>query len=378
MWWTSLLSSHAVAIISGLLALSLTAMSIPVIIRVARIKHLMDVPGERSSHSNKVPTLGGVGIFFGLSIALCIFASFQGSNELFVMLGALIILFFTGIKDDILVLAPITKFTTQIICAVVLTVLCDVRIEKFQGLLGIHELPYLVSVAFTVFVSVLIINAFNLIDGIDGLAGGIALIGTVFFGTYFYLDGDTDYVLLSSALIGSLLSFLWFNFSRRQKIFMGDTGSMIVGYLLAFLAVKFIQLNQSSESQIIVRNAPVIAISVLFFPLMDTLRVFIVRILNKKSPFEADKNHIHHRLLSLGLSHTQSSIMVYMFSLIVIGFSLYFNHNGIHTHLIMLLSFGILLSLIPFMIERKDGSIKISQLLQTDVKKEKEDDQVSH
>lgn len=351
-------------------SIALTYISIPVIIRVANLKHLMDEPGERSSHVVKVPTLGGVGIFFGLSITLAMFASVKGSSELFVMIGALIILFFTGVKDDILVLAPLKKFGIQILCALILCILCDVRIEKFNGLLGIGELNYFVSVLFTVFVAVLIINAYNLIDGVDGLAGGIGLIGSVFFGLYFYRSGYMDYVLISIALIGALGAFLRFNFSSKLKIFMGDAGSLIVGFLLAFQAIKFIQLNQIGDSVFNVRNSPVIAISILFFPLMDTLRVFVVRALNRQSPFQADRNHIHHRLLALGLNHWQTSISVYIFSIIIVVFAWYFRHNGIHTHMILVLSVGILMSLFPFMIERKHGHIQIAELLQSDRKKD--------
>ncbi|MEE4247486.1 MAG: MraY family glycosyltransferase, partial [Kangiellaceae bacterium] len=253
-------------------------------------------------------------------------------------------LFFLGLKDDLLILSPRKKFTGQLFAALLLIVFTDTRIYGFSGLLGITIMPYWVSVSFTLFVYILIINAFNLIDGIDGLAGGLAMMASIAFGYLFYQDNDISMTVLASALTGVLIPFLFLNFSKRKKIFMGDTGSMLIGFIIAVFAVRFIDNSQSDLLSSYRTSSPVLTLSILFFPLLDTLRIFFIRlIIHKTSPFVADKNHLHHRFLSIGFSHVQTTAMVVFINVILIVITYSCKNLDIHMQLLILLVSGTIL-----------------------------------
>jgi UDP-GlcNAc:undecaprenyl-phosphate/decaprenyl-phosphate GlcNAc-1-phosphate transferase len=307
-------------LISGFAAAFISVTAIPVIITISRLKNLMDVPGDRSSHVKKTPTLGGVAIFASILVSYFLWENPDGGSLIHLSLAALVTLFFLGLKDDILVLSPKKKIFGQLAASVLVIVGSDLRLNHFFGIFGIHEIPYLISIGLTMFVFIALINAFNLIDGIDGLAGGIATIACGFFGIWFYLNGHYALACLASATVGGLIGFLRFNFSKKHKIFMGDTGSMILGYLLTMFAVKFIQLN---VTYIIDPNAyfsaPIMCIVVMIVPVFDTLRVFMIRLKNQQSPFVGDRNHLHHLLIDAGLSHPQASLVLYTFTLLSIG-----------------------------------------------------------
>lgn len=330
----------------------------PVIIYVAHRKQLMDVPGVRSVHQKMVPTLGGVGIFMGFCITLTFLGFAIPSLQLVSLLGSLILLFFMGMKDDLLVLSPRKKFVVQLIAALHVILIAGVRINSFFGLFGMHTLPYWASVVFSLFVFVLIINAYNLIDGVDGLAGSLGLTTSMFFAIFFLINGKQSLALISLALIGTLGPFLFYNFSNKRKIFMGDTGSMLIGFLLAFQAISFLK-EQASSPTYHMANAPVFVLAILSFPLIDTLRVFLVRFLKGQSPFSADKNHIHHRLLALGLKHWQITVVVAVFGASVVCVAFLFRSLAIHWHLVLVLSYAVLLVLTPFVISVKSKKVKL-------------------
>src|SRR5690606_10544324 len=232
-------SLYLKVVLSFSISFLLTFTAIPKIIRVSYRKQLMDVPGARSSHVRKVPRLGGVAIYFAVTVVSSIFAFEMISHTLFFS-SALVLLFFIGLMDDLLVVAPRKKLVAQIISAFLIVAGSDVRINSFFGLFGIYDLPYLVSVAFTIFIIVIIINSYNLIAGIDGLACGVGILISLCFVFIFFRLFDYSMGFLAIALLGSLLAFMHFNLSNQYKIFMGDTGSMVVGYLIAFMAIKFI------------------------------------------------------------------------------------------------------------------------------------------
>ena len=295
-----------------LTSLIITLVTIPVVINVARLKHLIDEPNDRSSHRYRTPTLGGVAIFIAVSLSFLVWVIRDDIRNLHVVIASLIILFFIGIKDDILVISPVKKLIAQIVATLIVIIGADIRISSFFGIMGIYELPYIMSVLLTVFVFIVLINSFNLIDGIDGLAGGIGIIVSSVFGIWFFAVREYSYAILTVSLIASLIGFLNYNFSLRHKIFMGDTGSLIVGFLLAVFMIKFIAMNeQSIATNYYIKNAPAVAIAVYIIPLFDTLRVFILRILRGKSPFHADKNHIHHILIANKMTHFQASTILY-------------------------------------------------------------------
>ena len=330
----------------------------PVIIYVAHRKQLMDIPGERSVHQKRVPTLGGVGVFFGFCITMTFLGFAMPSLQLISLLGSLTLLFFMGMKDDLLVLSPRKKFVIQLIAALHVILITDVHVNSFFGLFGAHTLPYWVSVVFSLFVFVLIINAYNLIDGVDGLAGSIGLTTSVFFAIFFVINGNQSLALISLALIGTIGAFLFYNFSNKRKIFMGDTGSMLIGFLLAFQAISFLK-EQSGIPEYHLPNAPVFVLAVLSFPLIDTLRVFLVRFLKGQSPFTADKNHIHHQLLLLGLKHWQITVVVALFGASVVGVAFATASLNIHWHLLAVMIYAVLVGLTPFFVTIKSEKVKL-------------------
>ncbi len=340
-------------ILAFLSSFILTFTAIPKIIRVSYRKHLMDVPGDRSSHIKKIPNLGGIAIFYSLGVTATIFA--HGLfNEYIFLFACLVILMFVGLMDDILVVSPDKKLYAQLVVAFMIVVGSDVRIGNFFGALGFENIPYLVSVVFTILVFIVLINAFNLIDGIDGLAGSIGIVSSLGFIYSFYRFEEYDMVILAVCLVASLIAFLYFNLSDKQKIFMGDTGSMIVGFLLTFMAIKFLNLlmleTHSGQLYYHLPSAPAIAIALLIIPIIDTLSVAIIRIKNGKSPLSADKNHIHHRFLKLNLDHTQVSAILAFFNVGILVLAYALRRMNVNVLGIIVLSIGLLFSILPYLI----------------------------
>jgi len=330
----------------------------PVIIYLVKSKNLMDEPVDRSMHMAKTPTLGGVGMFISFTLTLITLGMVLGLSQadllkLLSVLAASITLMFLGIKDDLLGLAPKKKFMIQIFAAALVIVLTDVRIISCYGLLGMEELPYLVSVGFSIFVFLAVINAFNLIDGIDGLAGTIGIIVSTTFGAFYFLNGRYLMMAISFSLIGALLGFLRFNLSKRGRIFMGDSGSMFIGFLLAYQAISFLEFNAAAVGPYTVHYAPILAMAILSFPILDTLRVFAIRMAQKRSPFSADRNHIHHRLLQLGLTHKKATLVLAAINILVIALAFLIKDLYINLQLYVLLLAVPLLYTSPWWLRRK-------------------------
>lgn len=283
--------------------------AIPSIITVAKLKGLYDKPEERKIHTVKIPRLGGLAIFISFILSVLVWADFSGMEGMQYIEAALILLFFSGLKDDIIILSPMKKLFTQIIAAGMVTSLTQIRISDLHGVFGINEIPIWLSIPLSVFTIIVITNSFNLIDGVDGLAGSLGLVMSLTFAFCFYLNDDIGWSMMAFALAGSLLGFLFFNFNPA-KVFMGDSGSLTVGFLLAIFAIFFIESNSpnSPDSIIKLTSSPGIAIAILIVPLYDTLRVFILRASKKRSVFRADKNHLHHWLIKIGLNHKEVSL----------------------------------------------------------------------
>ncbi|MFC0428581.1 glycosyltransferase family 4 protein [Chryseobacterium scophthalmum] len=332
----------------------ITFFSIPTIIKISKRKNLMDEPGVRSSHLRKIPNLGGIAMFYSIGICTSIFA-YEIFDLYKFLFASLIILLYVGIMDDIVVMRAYKKLVAQIVVSAFIVIGSDVRIRNLFGIFGIYEIHYLVSVIFTIITFIILINAFNLIDGIDGLAGGYSLICSALFGISYYRLGEYNYplVILSVVLIGSVLAFLYYNLSnlRATKIFMGDTGSMLLGFLLAFTCICFIDIfidkNIVSVPRYHLESAPVVAVAILILPIVDTLNVIIVRLWNKKSPFEADKNHIHHKLLQLDLTHRRASFYIICYYLFIVTITYCFRHTNVNLLLLIILCLGFLGAYIP-------------------------------
>lgn len=287
-------------ILSAITAFIITFFAIPVIIEIAKSKKLFDEPDERKVHKSVIPTLGGLGIFAGFIVATLMGA--PDSPDLKYFAAAFIVIFFLGLKDDILVLSANKKFIGQLIAAIIVMHFGNVYINDMHGFLGINTIPYYASVFLTLFTIIVITNAFNLIDGIDGLAGSLGFITTLAFGAYFFYANEITYAVMAIALSASIFGFLIYNFSPA-KIFMGDTGSLLIGIINAILVIKFINVAGTTGQPFSLHAAPALGFAVLIVPLFDTLRVFGLRILDRRSPFSPDRIHVHHYLLDLGFSH---------------------------------------------------------------------------
>lgn len=341
------------------LSFLITFTSIPIIVRISRRKNLMDEPGSRSSHLSKVPNLGGVAIFFSLGVCAPIFA-YQLFESYKFLFPSLVILFYVGICDDITVMRAYKKLLIQILVSVLIVIGSDVRIRSLFGLFGIYELNYFVSVIFSILTFVILINAFNLIDGIDGLAGGYSILSSLLFSVSFFWLGEYNYplVIFCAIIIGSVLAFLYYNLSlvRIRKIFMGDTGSMILGFLLAFTAMTFIDLFIAIKDVGVpfyhLQTAPVIAVAILILPIIDTLTVIIVRLLRGKSVLEADKNHIHHRILELGLGHRRATFYISIYYLMIVLVAYFMRHQNINVLLLTIFVLGFIGSLLPNIVKK--------------------------
>ena len=335
-------------LLSAGLAFLITFFAIPVIIQVAKDKKLFDEPDERKVHKNVIPTLGGLGIFAGFIIATLMGVPSASSSELQYFAAATTVIFFLGIKDDILVLSASKKFIGQLIAAGIIIKFAGVQITNMHGLLGIYEIPHIASIVLSIFTIIVITNSFNLIDGVDGLAGSLGLLTTLVFGAYFYYAGQLAYSVMAFALAGSIIGFLIYNFSPA-KIFMGDTGSLLLGLVNSILVIKFINIAGNPVSNFPIEAAPAIGFAILMIPLFDTLRVFALRIIDRRSPFSPDRTHVHHFLLDLGLNHRMVTITCVLVNITFISMAFFMRSLGTTTVLgILLLSAFIFIGVIYY------------------------------
>ena len=293
--------------------------SIPTIIRIANRLSLFDEPNERKLHHDRIPLLGGVAIFAASLFAFTIWAApYFEPLHLFIIAG-LIIIFFFGLRDDIAPLAPLKKLSGQVIASLIVILYCDIRLGGLHGLFGIHNLSYAGSICWTLFCMLFIINAFNLIDGIDGLSSGLGVISSFVFGVLHFVYGEYLMAVLSFSLCGALLGFLPYNF-YKAKIFMGDTGTMTTGFILSVLAMHFMEITREVriEHWFSYYTAPVVVLATLIIPIVDMVRVFVIRIVRFRSPFSADKMHIHHKLLALGITPPFVSLLLYFVNIVFV------------------------------------------------------------
>ena len=344
--------------ISAIFSFLVTYIAIPSIVKVSIARNLMANPNGRTSHFNPTPNLGGVAIFAGMIVSSVVFTGITTAHELKYIIAATIIIFFVGLKDDLVPLVAYKKFLGQSIAILFILVPGDFHLSSLHGLFGIEDLSYPISLIITYILFLALINSFNLIDGIDGLASGIGILTSLFFGIVFLLDHHLAYAVMSFILASSLIAFFYFNvFSKTNKIFLGDTGAMLIGLLLAIFAIRFLNFESDalflSQSQ----SAPAILLCVLIVPIFDTARVFILRMLRGQSPFEADRTHIHHRLLELSGTHLKATSIILLVNVIFIAMALLL--RNINTLLLILISLALasVLSIIPvYLIKVKSNS----------------------
>ena len=332
---------------SFLSALFISYIAIPKLIQFALKLKLLDAAGDRSSHQVSTPFFGGIAIFTGVVFSLIFWA--DNFENIQYTLVSILIVFIVGLIDDLRAITAFKKLIGQILATLVLILLGDLQIDNMHGVLGIYELPIWASVSFTIFVVIVIINGFNLIDGIDGLAGGLGLISSFCFGVIALLMNQIDIALISFTLMGALLGFLKYNIFPA-RIFMGDTGSLVVGMILSILAINCIKYGLVNENYSSPNVGPLLAISFLAIPLFDSLRVFIVRAINGNGPLTAARDHVHHTLIDLGIGHKYSSLILFAVSVIIISLTyllIKLNVN-INVSIAILALVSYLLWLIPF------------------------------
>ncbi len=334
---------------------------VPSILKVARAKGLFEPFEERKIHTTIVPPLGGVAIFMGFTLSSIIATDGLSFDSLKYIIAAVILMFFVGLKDDLMTISARKKLVVQVFAAIILITLGNVRFTDLHGILGTYDIGFITSVSISLFAVVVIINAFNLIDGIDGLASGIAIAVSTFFGIWFFLAGQFQFAIMSFALVGSLSGFFLYNvFGHSNKLFMGDTGSLIVGLVISALVIKFNEYNIVDTVPFAVHASPSVSFALLVVPLVDTLRVMAIRIARRKSPFVADNNHIHHKLLALEPSHLKVTLMIIAANVLVVAFALFLNYLSINGNIQFVLVFllGVMFSLVPSMIFRFKDSAK--------------------
>lgn len=313
--------SLSLAIITSFIV---TVTLMPVIIRVSRSVNLMDQPDKRKIHSISTPSLGGIAIFIGLVIALLIAIPFANLAQEKYFLGGTLLIFLLGVRDDLSSLQARHKLVVQVFSASLVVFVAGIKLGGFHGLFGINTFGWYFDELFTVFVIVVMTNAFNLIDGIDGLAGTIGLLVSLFFCGLFFNLGDFYTATFCLAIAGSILAFLIYNW-HPSKVFMGDTGSMMLGFILTVLLVKFLQIPAIDSTLF----SPVaLVLSLFILPVYDTLRVFLIRFFSGQHPLAPDRNHIHHVLLKSGFNHSQATILLGGFNLLIIGLVFIFQSIG--------------------------------------------------
>ena len=313
----SFLEQHSYLI--GLVSFLLGLLFMPIVLRIAKAKGFVVRPNKRMSHEGEVPNIGGLNICFSFMLTFLLFHS-TNSNHFFLI--GLFIIMVVGFIDDVLVLKPTAKLFGETLAGLALVGFADVRITHLSGLFGIDQIGIVPSYLLSLFILLAIINAINLIDGVDGLASGLGIIYCLFFTVYFRLAGELVWSNTGLCMIGVLAVFFLYNvFGKRDKIFMGDSGSLLLGYLLTAFVFHFWEVNayHTIPPAMQMTAAPMVALCVLSVPIFDTIRVGLTRIIHGHSPFEADKNHIHHLLLRAGLNHLQTTCVLLSVSVLFIG-----------------------------------------------------------
>ena len=357
---------HIIA--SIVLGVAISLFAVPVIVRTVTKLKLFDQPNMRSSAEKPIPTLGGIAIFFGFLFASA-FGSFNYElPEMIYIISATILMLFIGLKDDLVTLSPVKKIVGQIITAGIIIFLAKIRFTNLHGFFGIHEIGLIPGVFLSGFAIIVLINAFNLMDGIDGLASGLSMMVVVIFGGWFYISGHSGYAILCFSLGGALAGFFYYNvYGAEFKIFMGDTGSLVLGTIISILVIRFNEFNIDQSQPYGIESAPAISFGILAYPLIDTLRVMFIRIIQSKSPFNADRNHLHHRLLTLGFSHSKATYIIMGMNILFIMAVFALHQLGVLRLMVYILVTAGILFMIPAFYIRKRKLIKrndpVQQLL---------------
>lgn len=339
-------------------AFVLSFLILPVIIKYSLKKNLVDVPGRRKIHKKVTPSLGGIAIFMGFFISVLIWIDFPQLSSIKFLLVPLLIVFVIGVRDDLVPLRAFVKLAGQIVAIALLMFFFNERLTGFYGIFAIHEFPLWLSYVLTVATIIIVTNAFNLIDGLDGLAGTISSVALLFFGVWFYLTNDLIFSILAFSMLGALLAFLIFNW-EPSEIFMGDTGALVIGLMLSIMTIHFINTNSQLASNALYKFSASVATAacVIIIPLIDTARIIVLRLSKGKSPLKPDKSHIHHAIMRLGMSHSQTTLILAAVQVVYICLAIAAHQLGENWVLLGLLIVSIMLSVfLDRLIIRRKGA----------------------
>ncbi|GHV72550.1 undecaprenyl-phosphate alpha-N-acetylglucosaminyl 1-phosphate transferase [Bacteroidia bacterium] len=310
------------ALAACLVSMTLVIQLIPSVNRIARSKGLLNELNSRTSHRYQTPRLAGISVFFATVVSMFLFSTNQDLDTLRYLFLGLFIIFFSGFKDDIRSISPYSKLLIQILSAF-LVVYSGIVITDLFGFLGIFELDVVAAALVTIICIVAIINAYNLIDGIDGCVSLLGVLHLFCFGAFFFVLGYINLAVICMAFIGALIAFFQYNvFGLRNKTFLGDSGSLTLGFVIAVCFVWFLKIHTIDDSSLLFQHPISIALSIIIIPVFDIGRVFFIRLLQGDSPFKPDRNHLHHHLIDVGLSHLQASLIFTAWNIILIALTL--------------------------------------------------------
>ena len=308
-------------IIPALLAFLGTLWVHPKVLKIAVNKNLVDNPDARKLQRRPVPNMGGSAVFFGIVIGLCSSNAIFSSPNSFMIVAAMLIMLYTGIMDDIIGLTPRLRFIIEILIVCWIMYVNKASISCFYGFWGIGVMPAWVSYPLTILSCVGIINAINLIDGVNGLSSGFCFMASVFFAIMFHELGNTLMMAFAVVAAGAIVPFFLHNvFGHDSKMFIGDSGTLVFGTMMSMFVISI--LNGNLPCMVLMHRGIGLlpfTLAVLSIPVFDTIRVMSTRILHKRSPFSPDKTHLHHMFIGLGFSHTGTTIIILTLNLIIIA-----------------------------------------------------------
>ncbi len=322
----------------------------PKILKISIIKNLVDNPNARKLQRKPVPVMGGLAVFFGITIGLCISPTIFNSASTFMLISAMLIMLYIGTIDDIIDLSPAVRFLIEILIIVWLMYASKSSINCFWGLWGVDTIPNWVAYALTIFASVGIINAINLIDGVNGLSSGFCFMSSVLFAIFFYKSGNHVMATLATAAAGAIVPFFLHNvFGTETKMFIGDGGTLVIGTMMAMFVMSILHA-EANCAPLVLKGFGLIpfTLAVLAIPVFDTLRVMSTRIINGRPPFDADKSHLHHLFIDLGFSHigTTVSILSANFLIVALWYLSYKMGASIEAQLYIVIVLSILITFV--------------------------------
>lgn len=292
----------------------------PRLVKIALLKNIVDNPDARKLQRTPVPVLGGVAVFFGIVIGIGSMSAMVNCSGLLIVIMAMMAMLYTGTMDDILNLSPALRFLIEILVVLLLIYVGGYCIDNFHGLWGIYQIPGWIAVPLTILASVGIINAINLIDGVNGLSSGFCILACILFGPLFYLSDCMTMTILAVVSVGALIPFFFHNvFGKESRMFIGDGGTLVMGTIMSVFVIEILRTDSPSAAYVGPNVGLVpFTLAVLCIPVFDTLRVMSTRILKGTSPFHPDKTHLHHMFIGLGASHVATTLAILSLNTLVV------------------------------------------------------------